>query len=191
MFYVRQWTIYNKVAHRRQHNLKTYWTIQCSRMLKYSIIHSSMLHWLFSLPERVLCEQFRLCQKNDEHGLEFAVHHVSPFFQSQWVWTFRVQLLLSSHKSCLVIASVSVAHFLRFIRTFMLYLCRIHREEFACGLRLRSYMICTHLSSFQLSISCQRADFPYGPGFMRHLAYIGNILRSVMMYDYDSCFKTE
>jgi hypothetical protein len=25
-------------AGRRQHNLKTYWTIQCSRMLKYSII---------------------------------------------------------------------------------------------------------------------------------------------------------
>jgi hypothetical protein len=35
---VRQRTIYNKAARRRQHNLKTYWTIQCSRMLKYSII---------------------------------------------------------------------------------------------------------------------------------------------------------
>jgi hypothetical protein len=34
---VRQWTIYNKAARRRQHNLKTYWTIHCSRMLKYSI----------------------------------------------------------------------------------------------------------------------------------------------------------
>jgi hypothetical protein len=35
---VRQWNIYNKAARRRQHNLKTYWTIQCSRMLKYNII---------------------------------------------------------------------------------------------------------------------------------------------------------
>jgi hypothetical protein len=34
---VKQWTIYNKAALRRQHNLKTYWTLQCSRMLKYSI----------------------------------------------------------------------------------------------------------------------------------------------------------
>jgi hypothetical protein len=30
-------TIYNKAARRRQLNLKTYWTIQCSRMLKYNI----------------------------------------------------------------------------------------------------------------------------------------------------------
>jgi hypothetical protein len=36
---VRQWNIYNKAARRRQHNLKTYWTIQCSRMLKYSTIY--------------------------------------------------------------------------------------------------------------------------------------------------------
>jgi hypothetical protein len=35
---VRQRTIYNKAARRRQHNLKTYWAMQCSRMLKYSII---------------------------------------------------------------------------------------------------------------------------------------------------------
>jgi hypothetical protein len=30
-------TIYYKAARRRQLNLKTYWTIQCSRMLKYNI----------------------------------------------------------------------------------------------------------------------------------------------------------
>jgi hypothetical protein len=33
-------TIYNIAARRRQLNLKTYWTIQCSRMLKYNIIIS-------------------------------------------------------------------------------------------------------------------------------------------------------
>jgi hypothetical protein len=33
-------TIYNKAARRRQHNLKSYWTIQCSRMLKYNIMSS-------------------------------------------------------------------------------------------------------------------------------------------------------
>jgi hypothetical protein len=37
-------TIYNKAARRRQHNLKTYWTIQCSRMLKYNIVCRS---WAF------------------------------------------------------------------------------------------------------------------------------------------------
>jgi hypothetical protein len=36
-------TIYNKAARRRQHNLKTYWTIQCRRMLKYNIINKSKL----------------------------------------------------------------------------------------------------------------------------------------------------
>jgi hypothetical protein len=30
-------TIYNKAARRRQLNLKSYWTIQCNRMLKYNI----------------------------------------------------------------------------------------------------------------------------------------------------------
>jgi hypothetical protein len=30
---------YNKAARRRQHSLKTYWTIQCSRMLKYNIVY--------------------------------------------------------------------------------------------------------------------------------------------------------
>jgi hypothetical protein len=33
-------TIYNKAARRRQLNLKSYWTIQCSRMLKYNIRNS-------------------------------------------------------------------------------------------------------------------------------------------------------
>jgi hypothetical protein len=31
-------TIYNKAARRRQLNLKSYWTIQCNRMLKYNIM---------------------------------------------------------------------------------------------------------------------------------------------------------
>jgi hypothetical protein len=39
---VRQRTIYNKAARRRRHNLKTYWTMQCSRMLQYSIINPYM-----------------------------------------------------------------------------------------------------------------------------------------------------
>jgi hypothetical protein len=38
-------TIYNKAARRRQLNLKSYWTIQCNRMLKYNI----PLYWLVHL----------------------------------------------------------------------------------------------------------------------------------------------
>jgi hypothetical protein len=44
---VRQRTVYNKAARRRQHNLKIYWTIQCSRMLQYSIIKKYLdFDWL-------------------------------------------------------------------------------------------------------------------------------------------------
>jgi hypothetical protein len=40
--------IYNKAAHRRQHNLKTYWSKQCSRMLKYNIVYIYYLHFCLS-----------------------------------------------------------------------------------------------------------------------------------------------
>jgi hypothetical protein len=36
-------TIYNKAARRRQLNLKTYWTIQCNRMLQYNIILDTLM----------------------------------------------------------------------------------------------------------------------------------------------------
>jgi hypothetical protein len=40
-------TIYNKAARRRQLNLKSYWTIRCSRMLKYNIMsHTSNSNYM-------------------------------------------------------------------------------------------------------------------------------------------------
>jgi hypothetical protein len=48
---VRQWIIYNKAARRRQHKLKTYWTIQCSRMLKYNVIIPLQIVFVRKLPQ--------------------------------------------------------------------------------------------------------------------------------------------
>jgi hypothetical protein len=51
--------------------------------------------------------------ENDEHALDFALH-LSHLFRSQWVWTFRVRLMLSSSNACLIMARVSASLFLRF-----------------------------------------------------------------------------
>jgi hypothetical protein len=44
---VRQWTVYNKAARRRQHNLKTYWIIQCSGMLKNIVLSHETFAYQF------------------------------------------------------------------------------------------------------------------------------------------------
>jgi hypothetical protein len=57
--------------------------------------------------------------------LDFALH-LSHLFQSRWVRTFHVRLMLSSQNACLIIARVSVALFPRFVQNLMLFLCQIH-----------------------------------------------------------------
>jgi hypothetical protein len=49
-FTTKRKTIYNKAARRRQLNLKSYWTIQCNRMLTYNIPKKRlvMLTYIFS-----------------------------------------------------------------------------------------------------------------------------------------------
>jgi hypothetical protein len=46
-------TIYNKAARRRQLNLKTYWTIQSNRMLKYNIMKLPVLSPQANYTDRV------------------------------------------------------------------------------------------------------------------------------------------
>jgi hypothetical protein len=41
---------YNKAARRRQLNLKTYWTIQCRRMLKYNIVSNVVMFIITDFP---------------------------------------------------------------------------------------------------------------------------------------------
>jgi hypothetical protein len=72
--------------------------------------HSNMWNWLSGLPGWIFCEQSLRRQENDEHALDFALL-LSHLFQSRWVWTFRVQLMLSSPNACLITASVSVTLF--------------------------------------------------------------------------------
>jgi hypothetical protein len=66
-------------------------------------------------------------KENDEHTLYSSP--VLLLFRSRWVWAFRVRLMLSSPKACLIIARVSVALFSRFLQDLMLFLCRIHCES--------------------------------------------------------------
>jgi hypothetical protein len=66
-------------------------------------------------------------KENDEHALDFALH-LSRRFRSRLVLTFRVQLLLSTSNSCLIIARISVAFFPRSAQNLMLFHCRIRRE---------------------------------------------------------------
>jgi hypothetical protein len=57
---------------------------------------------------------------NDERALDFA-HQQFHLLQSQWVWTFHVQLMLFSLNTFLIFARVSVTLFQRFTQNLMLF----------------------------------------------------------------------
>jgi hypothetical protein len=67
-----------------------------------------------------------MAKKSDEHALHFALH-LSRFFRSRWVWTFRVRFMFFPN-ALVIIARVSVEHFRDFHRILMHTRCRIHRE---------------------------------------------------------------
>jgi hypothetical protein len=67
-------------------------------------------------------------KENDEHALDFFSLQLSRLFQCRWVWTFLLQLMLSSPNACLIISRVSVPHFPRYVQKLMLFLCWIHPE---------------------------------------------------------------
>jgi hypothetical protein len=90
--------------------------------------HCSVRNWLFSLPGRVLYEQPTLYRRTWWTMLWAFFLCISRPFRSWWVWTFRVQLILSSLKACLIIARASVALLCRFTESLMPFLCRIHLE---------------------------------------------------------------
>jgi hypothetical protein len=62
---------------------------------------------------------------NDKDALDRAIR-LFRISQSRRVWTFRVLLMLSLPNACLIIDSVSVALFPRFVQNMMLFPCRIH-----------------------------------------------------------------
>jgi hypothetical protein len=70
-------------------------------------------------------------KENVEHALEFALH-LSRLFQSAlnraWHSNTRVQLMISTSKTCLIIAGVFVTFVPRFAQTVTHTCCRIHRE---------------------------------------------------------------
>jgi hypothetical protein len=59
-------TIYNKAARRRQLNLKTYWTVQCSRMLKYNI-KIKFTEWFKAVEYRIRFQQFLQAMSDIKH----------------------------------------------------------------------------------------------------------------------------
>jgi hypothetical protein len=69
--------------------------------------------------------------------------------RSQWIWTFRVRLMLSSPNIRLISARVSVALPPRYAQNLMHTRCRIHREivSFSYGLTFLYQMIRNSLVS--------------------------------------------
>jgi hypothetical protein len=65
--------------------------------------------------------------ENNEHALDFALHFYR-LFRSRWVWTLRVQLILSSQNACQIIARVLAALFPIFAQYVMRFFRRFHRK---------------------------------------------------------------
>jgi hypothetical protein len=85
---------YNKAARRRQLNLKTYWTIQCNRKLKYNISENSMTmgDWSISPYESssafffpwfyVLCNVTFTGRKHEtKRSIEKKAYHIIPWLR--------------------------------------------------------------------------------------------------------------
>jgi hypothetical protein len=74
---------------------------------------SSLRNWLFGQPGRILYEEFNLSRRKWWTCSWLCSSPVSHFLY-RWVWTFHVQLMLSSPNACLIIPRLSVPLFPRF-----------------------------------------------------------------------------
>jgi hypothetical protein len=90
-------TIYKKAARRRQLNLKSYWTIQCNRMLTYSIMNCPFVFFkhfmteIYFLAVGMTCESMStLLTRGSQHHSTFSLYVcLSVHCESIcWRWQF-------------------------------------------------------------------------------------------------------
>jgi hypothetical protein len=86
-----------------------------------------MRNCLLCLPGEFFVNKPLNVKEIDEHVLDLVLH-LSRLFRFQWIWTFRVRLMVSSPNTCLIIAGVSVALFLIILQNLTLFLSGIHRK---------------------------------------------------------------
>jgi hypothetical protein len=99
--------IYNKAARRRQLNLKSYWTIQCNRMLKYNInSFPSLIEYMveYHIMQCKVKRQSKAIPVTDRGGLQSCETDDSPPLVPKyfvWIQSSRASLthvlILSCH----------------------------------------------------------------------------------------------